>query len=206
MVGTAQIISTVGLLLATSVLVAIEYLRWRPVLTLNIRYVQRNGEWHAVLETVNIGGSAASRVAFEFDDLNTRFVNHPTAATELSRGLRYDALVPGRARYLYLSRVHVRHTQAEELGERLGEGSIYRSQTHLGIIKGTVSYKRRFCRRRVTRFELEPDPRWWLGELPDLSTDSIDSVLQLDEQVSRYNLHASVRHAHPELDWEDNGD
>jgi len=202
---TAQIISTIGLLAATTVLVGIEYVRWRPVLVLNVRYIQCFDGWHAVLEIMNIGGSAASGVEFEFEDLSTAFVNHPTAAAEMSENLRYDTLIPNRARYLYLSNVHVRHTQDEELRERLGEGSINRSETHLGTLKGRVSYKRYFRRRRMISFELEPDPRWWLGELPDFSTNSLDSILELDDKARRHNLFAEVMHAHPELDEEDEG-
>lgn len=49
-----QIFATVGLLVATVVLVIIEYHRWRPVITLGVRYMERNGEWHAVLEVRNM--------------------------------------------------------------------------------------------------------------------------------------------------------
>ena len=197
-----QIFATVGLLVATVVLVVIEYHRWRPVITLGVRYMERNGEWHAVLEVRNIGGSAASDVRFEFESFATRFVDHPTSAADLSENLRYDTLLPHRARYVYLSKVHVRHTKDEERQREEGEGVTYREETQLETIKGEVSYRRRLLRRRKFNFELEPDPKWWLGELPDFSAESVSSVFRLGEEAGSYNLRAKVKHAHPEVNWD----
>ncbi|WP_419922763.1 hypothetical protein [Candidatus Poriferisodalis sp.] len=187
-VDIAQIISTVGLLFATLVLVGIEYQRWRPVIALSVRYLKRHGDWHAVLEIKNVGGSAASDVVFEFDDIETQFVNHPNASRELSMNLRYDVLVPDGSKYVYLSQVHVRHSKDEEHRQKAGRGSTFRSQTYLDPIKGKVSHRVRFAMRRSRSFVVNPDPKWWLGEIPDFSKESLDSVLLLNDQVKDYNF------------------
>lgn len=148
------------------------------------------------------GGSAAFDVRFDFERFATRFVDHPTSAADLSANLRYDALLPDRPRYVYLSKVHVRHTKDEERRQEEGEGVTYREETQLETIKGEVSYRRRLLKRRKFSFELEPDPKWWLGELPDFSNESVSSVFMLGQEAGSYNLRAKVKYAHPEVNWD----
>lgn len=193
--GWILITLTAVLAMATGVLAWVEHRRWRPEIVCTLETVHMgqgiSTDRHSVWKIVNIGGSAAHAVEFEFERFKTMFVRHPDGAAEMSAELRLPVLAPNSPVYVYLSKDMPHHEQREEQRKASGSGwSARYSETERFVVEGTVSY-RRLLRCRKERIELR-QPKWWTGEMFDMSEQAIKEVVALQTDAQDHNVVRSV--------------